>query len=122
MGPLSQQLERDALSLRAQMSMFRTLQESVRGEQKFVWMLDTYFRDRFPKLRKTQRDVFIAGAMFASGIKDEGQIDIANLPMARSRAARKMEYEEDIVVPWFKRRRQSKHAPNLNKSTAPERA
>gem|GEM_PF-4470340 len=65
-------------------------------------MLNAYVEDELPSLTMAQRDIVIAGALVASGIKcDDGESEtISNMPMARSRASQAVD-EDGIVAPWL---------------------
>jgi len=88
--------------IRLQQSMFQTLRSSARGERNCVLMLNAYVEDELPSLTMAQRDIVIAGALVASGIKcDDGESEtISNMPMARSRASQAVD-EDGIVAPWL---------------------
>ncbi|MGA8215798.1 MAG: hypothetical protein WB799_19550 [Candidatus Sulfotelmatobacter sp.] len=124
---LLRELEDVALFQRVRASMLPKLMRSTKSEKFYVWELDAYLQHRMPWLQPGQRDLVIAGTMIASGLKsDVGEDHAANSPMARSRANRVMEGEENSVS-WLDqapRRRTAtnrRHTVSKGRETAPFR-
>jgi hypothetical protein len=84
---------------------FATLRKSSKRELDYVWEIDSFLRHQLPTLKAQERNLVIAGAMIAAGIRaDEPEKDIVGTrPMARSRALRELR-NVDMVVRWAKRR------------------